>query len=103
MTHPSKRKGNSFEREIVTLLQDFGLSADRTYVSGMIKPNGFNHDIWCPVRGVDWKIECKHWANGVGGKTLHRLLTNVHAIIHRCDRQEPLVTLRFTDFLKLTK
>ena len=33
MPHPSKRKGNRFEREIVHAAQDAGLSAERAYAS----------------------------------------------------------------------
>ena len=33
MTHPSKRKGNSFEREVVALAQEYGLYAKRAYAS----------------------------------------------------------------------
>lgn len=33
MTHPSKQKGNRFEREVVALAQEYGLFAKRAYAS----------------------------------------------------------------------
>jgi Holliday junction resolvase len=33
MTHPSKRKGNSFERELVRYFQESGIEAKRAYAS----------------------------------------------------------------------
>jgi Holliday junction resolvase len=54
-----RRKGCGFEREVVAALQDLGLAAERVPLSGSVKTPRFDHDISCPVRGRDVRLECK--------------------------------------------
>jgi hypothetical protein len=55
MTHPSKRKGNGFEREVVRALRRAGVAAGRVPLSGQLP--GFEDDVSVPVRGVERKLQ----------------------------------------------
>lgn len=103
MTHPSKRKGDGFEREFVNEAQHNGIAAERAYGRGRIEVNGFNYDISCPVLGQDWKIECKR--RPVSSGEMYRLLRNpnIHAVVTRADNEEAQITFRLKDFWKLAK
>jgi hypothetical protein len=57
MTHPSKRKGNGFEREVVHALRRAGLAAERVPLSGQLP--GYEGDVSVPVRGVERKLQCR--------------------------------------------
>ncbi len=101
MTHPSKRKGNSFEVEIVKALQELGLAAERVPLSGAVKTNRFDHDIFCPVRGADWKLECKRRARAFG--TLYAMLGGSRAVVVRDDHTKPLVVMTLEAFAEMAK
>ena len=53
MSSPSKRKGNTFEREVVNQAREFGLKSIRAYAS-----NGISIG---EAEDVDVKIEKKRW------------------------------------------
>jgi hypothetical protein len=101
MTHPSKRKGDSFEREIVAILQQFGIAAEKVPLSGAVKGGSFDHDVSCPVRGLDRKIECKRRARAFG--TLYALLGSNDFLAVRDDRTAPLIVMRLDTFAELAK
>lgn len=101
MTHPSKRKGNGYEREVVAFLQTQGVSAERVPLSGAVKGGSFEGDIDCPVRGRKQKLECKRRRRGF--KTLYSLLGANFGLVVRDDQADSLVVLRLKDFAELTK
>lgn len=101
MAHPSKRKGSGFELEVVRLLQEQGIAAEKVPLSGAVKGGSFEADINCPVRGVDRKLECKR--RKLGFKTMYGWLNGVFGVVHRDDHCEPLVTMRLKDFAGLVK
>lgn len=100
MSNPSKRKGSGFERQVVAILQEAGIAAERVPLSGAA---GGSHtgDVDCPVRGEDKKLECKR--RRAGFKTIYGWLGANYALAIRDDHTEPLVVLRLTDFARLAK
>ena len=58
MPNASKRKGDDLN-EIVAILQDHGIAAEKVPLSGAVRGDSFDRDIDCPVRDVERKIECK--------------------------------------------
>jgi hypothetical protein len=96
-----KRKGSGFEREIVTLLQELGLAAERVPLSGAVKTSRFDHDIFCPIRGVDRRIEAKRRARAF--MTIDAMLGSNFALVVRDDRSRPLVVMTLTAFAELAK
>jgi Holliday junction resolvase len=52
VSHPSKRKGDGFELEVVHFLQAAGIAAEKIPLSGAIKGGSFEGDIAVPIRGV---------------------------------------------------
>ena len=99
--HPSKRKGDGFEREVVAYLQEQGIAAEKIPLSGAVKGGSFDSDIRCPVRGLDRKIECKRRAQAFG--TLYGFLGPNYAVCVRDNRTEPLIVMRLKDFAELAK
>jgi hypothetical protein len=96
-----KRKGNAFEREITALLQELGLAAERVPLSGAVKTSRFDHDISCPVRGVDRRIECKR--RGRAFATIDTMLGGHFALIVRDDRSRPLIVMTLPTFAELAR
>jgi hypothetical protein len=101
MTHPSKRKGSGFEREVVALLQERGIAAEKVPLSGAIKGGSFDHDVTCPVRGSDRKIECKRRARAFG--TIYALLGPNDYLAIRDDHTPPLIVMTLDAFAELAK
>lgn len=96
-----KRKGSSFEREVVRLLQALGLAAERVPLSGAVKTSKFDHDVSCPVRGVDQRLECKRRARAFA--TIDVMLSGNYALVVRDDRSRPLVVMTLENFAELAK
>lgn len=96
----AKRKGSAFEREVVALLQEYGIAAEKIPLSGAVG-GSFAGDVTCPVRGADRLLECKRWKGGF--KTINKFLEGNYALVTRDDRCEALVTLRLKDFAELVK
>ena len=95
MTHPSKSKGNKFEREIVNLANTSGLQAKRAYASNG-ESLGFSAEVDLVVAGK--KIQAKI------RKTLPAYLQiprDCDAVVFRQDRGETLVLIDFYDYLDL--
>jgi hypothetical protein len=95
-----KRKGNGFEREVVLRLQDLGLAAERIPLSGAAG-GSFDHDVSCPVRGVDAKLECKRRARAFVG--LDKMLGANYALVCRDDRSRTLVVMSLENFAGLAR
>lgn len=96
----AKRKGGSFEREIVARLQSLGISAEKIPLSGAAG-GSFDHDISCPVRGIDRKLEAKRRARAFG--TIYGMLGQNYAVVIRDDRTPILIVMRLDDWAELAK
>jgi Holliday junction resolvase len=96
--HPSKRKGNSFEREVVSILKAYGIEAERVPLSGSC---GGSHtgDIDIAIGCYGLKAECKRRAKGFA--RLYQWLAENSLLIVRDDHCEPLVVMRLADFARL--
>jgi Holliday junction resolvase len=96
-----RRKGSGFERECVQLLQELGLAAERVPLSGAVKTSRFDHDVSCPVRGIDRRLECKRRKRAFA--TLDKMLASNFALIVRDDRSRPLTVMTVETFAELAR
>ena len=97
VTHPSKRKGNGFERELVELAEKSGLPAKRAW--------GSNGEALGHHAEVDLLIDSKR-IQAKRRKALPAYLQpneNVDAVAFRQDRGEPLVLVTLWEYLDLLK
>ena len=97
MSSPSKTKGNTYEREIVELLQAFGYKAKRAWGSdGRSIGMPADVDVVADTGFSKLKIQCKR------RKQVPKWLQlgNADMVTFRADRQENYVILRFEDLLK---
>ena len=97
MTHPSKRKGNSFERELVNIAKASGIESKRAYASNG-ESLGLHPEVDCLVGG--YKIQAKR------RKVLASWLypsNKVDVVAARPDGGEALVILTYSDWLDLVK
>jgi Holliday junction resolvase len=93
VSHPSKRKGNTFEREIVQLAKVAGLEAERAYASNG-RALGEADTVDVVIAGV--RVQCKR------RKALPaylRVPDGADVTVFREDRGESLVLMRLEDFL----
>ena len=97
-----RRKGATFERGVVALLQERGLNAVRVPCSGSVKTsNKFDHDVTVTIHGVDRRIECKRRKRAFA--TIDTMLGNNYALVCRDDRSRPLVVMTIDTFTELAK
>jgi Holliday junction resolvase len=96
-----RRKGDGFEREVVMLLQQHGLAAEKVPLSGAVKTGRFDHDISVPVRGVDRRVECKRRARAFA--TIDKMLGSNFALVVRDDRSRALVVMSLDQFAGLAR
>jgi hypothetical protein len=97
VTHPSKRKGNHFERELVALAEESGLTAKRAW--------GSNGEALGHHAEVDLMIDSKR-IQAKRRKALPGYLQpneNVDAVAFRQDRGEPLVLITLWEYFDLLK
>jgi hypothetical protein len=97
MTHPSKRKGNHYERELVSDAVALGIEAERAYASNG-RALGHAEDVDCVIGGQ--RVQAKR------RKALASFLrpsASVDAVAFREDRGETFVLLRWSDWLKLLR
>ena len=99
MPNPSKRKGDGFEREVVDILKQSGLTAKKIPLSGAVE--GFKGDIQLWKAGRYRTLECKRRRRGFA--TLYGWLADNYALVVRDDRTEPLVVMRLTDFAEISR
>ena len=95
MAHPSKVKGNKFERDVVNKAKEFGLESKRAYAS-----NGESLGMHAEVDLIieDYKIQAKI------RKSIASYLVpneNVDAQVIREDRGEAYIVLRLEDWLEV--
>ncbi len=96
----SRDKGAGFEREMVKLLCEAGIYAEKVPLSGAVKGGSFEGDIDVQLPGkarvkFECKIRARAWAD------LYHYLEGNFGLFIRRDRGEPLVVLRLDDFCKL--
>jgi hypothetical protein len=99
MTHPSKVKGNNFEREVVNALQAAGLAAERVPLSGQLP--GYQGDVSVPVRGVDVTLQCKRRRRSF--TSLYDAIDGHYAAVLRDDGKPALVVLPLDAFAMLAR
>ena len=95
MTHPSKRKGNGYERELVNQARESGLVAERAYASNG-RSLGHSEEVDLLVDGK--RIQAKR------RKTLPAYLRptdGVDAVAFREDGGETLVLVSWWEYLDL--
>lgn len=95
----SRRKGARIEREIVALLGEAGVKAERVPLSGSAG-GSFAGDLVIDGLG---RAEVKARADGNGFAMLERWLGGNEALFLRRDRAAPLVLLPFEVFSRLLK
>tara|TARA_R100001440_G_scaffold37043_4_gene56297 strand:- start:178 stop:498 length:321 start_codon:yes stop_codon:yes gene_type:complete len=95
MAHPSKVKGNKFERDVVNKAKEFGLESKRAYAS-----NGESLGMHAEVDLIieDYKIQAKIRKN-IASYLLPN--ENVDAQVIREDRGKAYIVLRLEDWLEL--
>jgi hypothetical protein len=96
-----RRKGMAFELEVVRLLRDHGVAAEKVPLSGAVKTSRFDHDVTVLVRGIDRKIECKRRKRSF--KTIQAMLAGNFALIVRDDNSPPLVIMSIPTFAELAR
>ena len=89
----NKRRGFSFEREIVHIANDKGLIAERAYASNG-RALGEHESVDVMIAGC--RVQCKR-VKRLADK--YRLNEHQDAVVFREDRGEPVVMLRLDDFL----
>ena len=94
MAHPSKVKGNKFERDVVNKAKEFGLDSKRAYASNG-ESLGMHAEVDLLIK--DYKIQAK-----IRKSIASYLLPNenVDAQVIRQDRGEAYIVLRLDDWLK---
>lgn len=95
MTHPSKRKGVSFERELVDIAKARGLSAKRAWGSNG-QALGMHDEVDLVVEEV--KVQAKRRARLA---SYMKPSEHVDAVAMREDRGECLLVVRYEDYLDL--
>jgi len=97
MASMSKRKGNRIEREIVNLLNEAGIHAERVPLSGQVG-GSFAGDII--IEGM-YRAEVKARASGSGYTVIERWKGDNDILFLKRDRQEPLVVVDLNLFTVL--
>jgi len=95
MTHPSKSKGNTFERELVNGAREKGLVAERAYASNG-KALGHGEEVDCVVAGC--RIQAKRRRKL---PNYLRVPDGTDATVFREDRGETYALLRWADLLDI--
>ena len=101
----SKRKGNSGEKELLTILQAAGIEAhrnDQTFVGGKDNP-----DIACSVGGVSFHVECKRTEKLSLYEAMEQAerdaaVDSVPVVVHRRSRKPWLVVVPLQYVLALS-
>ena len=89
MGRMSKCKGDRIEREIVNLLKEAGIHAERVPLSGAVS-GSFSGDI---VIDGQYRAEVKARASGSGFTTIERWKGDHDVLFLRQDHRNPLVVL----------
>ncbi len=93
MTHPSKVKGNTHEREVVNIAHSYGINGERAYASNG-RSLGLHEEVDVLLEG-DLRIQAKR------RKKIAEWLKPtevVDAVVVREDRGENYIILRYNEF-----
>ena len=96
----SRSKGVRTERSIVKALLGNGIAAVRVPLSGSVGGR-FAGDVILPLMGRDLFVEVK--ARATGFRELYSWLTERDVLIVKADRQEPLVVVRLSLAIQISK
>lgn len=100
MSHPSKVKGNTYERELVQQAQEAGIEAERAWGSNG-RALGFHEEVDCVLRvsqDLTFKVQAKR-RKKVADYMKPSVFVDLQLI--REDRGEPLAVIRYKDLLEL--
>ena len=97
MTHPSKNKGNTFERELVNQAIESGLEAKRAYGSNG-EALGFHATVDLVVEGQKLQAKRRKAIPAWLGLSEH-----VDAVVVRADYQEAVVLISWFEYLNFLK
>ena len=97
MTHPSKQKGNRYERELVKLAIESGIEAKRAYGSNG-EALGMHAEVDCLIGG--FKVQAKR-RKSIAGYMVPSEHVDVQAV--RADFGETVIVMRLSDWLDLVK
>jgi len=99
MTHPSKVKGNGYERELVNLIQDSGMQAKRAYASNG-ESLGYHAEVDLIFGDENYKVQAKRRK-----KIADYLMVNenVDFVVFRQDRGDSMVLMDFYYLLDILK
>lgn len=92
MPHPSKRKGNEFERELVNEAKERGLIAERAFASNG-RALGCAETVDAVIQGC--RVQAKRRARIAQD---FKVPKGADAVVMREDRGETFVLLRWSDF-----
>jgi len=99
MTHPSKAKGNRFEREVKNKILEHGHPCDRAYASnGLSLGEHEEVDVRATINDKIYRIQCK-----VRKKIASWIIPNTEVVdvqIVKQDRGEPLVIQPLSSWLE---
>lgn len=101
MSHPSKRKGNSFEREVVNTAKEYGLDSQRAYASNGLALGEHEE---CDLKIEDYRVQAKRRKSIAKYITPNTEVVDVQVV--REDYGEALVVMplhMFLNFVKLEK
>jgi len=97
MASPSKAKGNRFERLVVNMASEAGLTSKRAYASNGMSL-GLEEDVDCLVGG--YKVQCKTRARIA--KWI-KVPDSCDITAVKEDRGNTFIVMRYDDWLKLIK
>lgn len=102
----SKKKGYTGETEVVKLLEQYHIQAERVPLSGALKSNKYSCDVTCHVKDSIKRIEVKRRKSGM--KTIQRWLNedkNSNYVFFRQDgdRDNWVVIMPVQEFIGLIK
>ena len=95
--HPSKRKGDNFEREVKEFHRQLGVPCERTYLASQ---EGRNDPGDLKI-GEEIKGECKARKSGSGFTVLERWMGDNDILFLRRDRKEMLVCMNADLYSKM--
>lgn len=97
MTHPSKRKGNAFETEIVKELAARGVAAKKVPLSGALGGE-YSHDLFIGPHSGECKRRARAWSDLFGF-----LKKGPDFLFCRSDRTETMVVMSLDKFVEILR
>ncbi|MDO6353547.1 hypothetical protein Q3V94_00420 [Caloramator sp. CAR-1] len=98
----AKRKGYTGEREVVELLNKYGIQAERIPLSGALKTDKYSCDVICKIKDTEKRIEVKRRKSGLN--TIYKWLEqdkNSNMLFMRQDNKGWIVCMTLEEFLSI--